>query len=240
MEKKMYIFILISFLIPKLYSQNWGVDSAYYVDNLPVCLQSAWNYLELKSKECIFYALGHDYFGEIDFLTSNDIYVSIIPYQKNDIEHFLQPFFDNGPSRDRAFTIINGHLILLKFYNQDNSVPIEYDSIRSFIYPLFDYDFGPNLGSDQLTMLIEYDGNNCHTKSEFLQTSQQVYVYPVQENDTWESIESIIKVPLAAEYADDMKTKKALKRSPHKGMNIVIAYSYQDKKLSARYFRISQ
>ena len=42
------------------------------------------------------------------------------------------------------------------------------------------------------------------------------------------------------EYADDIKTKKALKRPPYVGMKIVIAYSYQDEKLSVRYFRISQ
>lgn len=217
--------------------QSWATDSAFYVESLPPDIYLFFDSLEEKSQQCVFHALGNDYFGVL-VGRDNDVGVMLLPYQKNTIECVIKSYWFKALPEDRAFTIINGHLVLM--YNITKQFALRHDTLKSFSYPILNYKFSPNLGIDLVSMSIVYRNGEWCPKSKILYQTQRVYVYSVQVNDTWESIESIIKVPLAAEYADDIKTKKALKRPPYVGMKIVIAYSYQDEKLSVRYFRISQ
>ena len=217
--------------------QSWATDSAFYVESLPPDIYPFFDSLEEKSQQCVFHALGNDYFCVL-VGRDNDVGVMLIPYQKGNIKCLIRSYFWRDLPEDRAFTIYNGHLVLM--YNVTKRFSLKYDTLKCFSYPILNYKFGPKLGIDIVSIDIVYRNGEWCPKSEILYQTRRMYVYTVQENDTWESIESIIKVPLSAEYAVDIKTKKALKRPPHLGMNIIIAYSYQDEKLSVLFFRISQ
>lgn len=238
--RKIPLIIFLTFAIySNLFGQSWATDSAYYAQSLPPNIYPILDSLEEKSQQCVFHALGIDYFGVlVGSLEDGDVCVMLVPYQKDNIERFIKSYWGKALPEDRAFTIHNGHLFLM--YNVTKLFSLKFDTMKCFSYPIVSCYFSPNLGCDLVSIDFDYRNGEFCPKSNILYQSRRVYVYSVQENDTWESIESIIKVPLSAEDAGNIKTKRALKSPPHKGMNIVIAYSIQDEKLSVRYFRISQ
>jgi hypothetical protein len=203
MKKYTYIIVILLCIVPYVHTQNvkkeeFILDAAYRYIPIDQSLDDILDTLMVSSQNCIFNALGRDYFFDFYFYEDNRICAQIYPYESYWGIHLsgLENYRDTKKAK-KGFLYYKEKLVLITFSGKRwsqydiNQIFSPYRHLEVITYSIPAEPL-PEVGKglDVITLDGVYDPDSeTFSVTKILGcTGEKYYSYMVQGTDTWKKI----------------------------------------------------
>jgi len=203
MKKHIYIIVILLCIVPHVYTQNINkeefiLDAAYRYIPIGRSLDDILDTLAVSSQNCIFNALGRDYFFNICIYEDNEFRAQIFPYLSYSPgihPSGLENYRDIKKAK-KGFLYYKEKLVLITFAGERSQYdinqifsPYRHLEVITYFIPAEPLpEVGKGLDVITLDGVYDPDTENFKVTKILGCTGNHYYSYTVQGTDTWKKI----------------------------------------------------